>query len=225
MGMDSPVGKTIYADRRRIIGVVEDYHYMPLDSRIEPIVLSFTDRYIRYLFIRLTDNALDFNKIIQFIESEYMKHENQYPFEYQFLEDYLDGIYFSEDRLKVLIRYFSILAILISCLGLFGLSSFTLQQRRKEVGIRKAMGAGSEKIFSLFIIDFLKLILASFILSFPIAYFIMNSWLQNFAYKMEITIWIFIVAGILGILIAVCTVGYQSLKASGANPVQSLRYE
>ena len=225
MGLQTPIGKGIYSDQRKIIGVVKDYNYMSLDNRIEPIVLSFTDRYIRYIFVRLYSSEEGFNETIKYIANEYGKHEKNYSFEYRTLNNYLDGLYQSEDRLRKLIQYFSILAILISCLGLFGLSTFSMEQRTKEIGIRKVAGATSRNIFTLFIFDFMKWILASLVLAFPAAYYIMKSWLQNFAYRTDINIWIFILAGSVALTIALFTVFFQSLRASLANPVRSLRYE
>lgn len=225
MGLQSPIGKGIYSDRRKIIGVVKDYHYMSLDSDIEPIVLSYTERSIRYLFIRLNSTDIGFNETIQFIASEYGKHEQDYSFEYILLDNYLDNLYQSENRLRKLIQYFSILAILISCLGLFGLSTFTLEQRTKEVGIRKANGATSIHIFNLFIFDFVKWIMVSLFIAFPVSYFIMKAWLQNFAYRANMNFSIFLSAAVIAMAIAIFTVFFQSARASQANPVNSLRYE
>jgi len=137
----------------------------------------------------------------------------------------LDDLYTSEKRIETLIRYFSILSIFIACLGLFGLASFTAEQRIKEIGIRKALGASVSEIIFLLSKDFTKWIIVANIIAWPIAYLVMNSWLQNFAYRINIGMGTFVLAGALALIIALLTVGYQAVRAARANPVDALRYE
>ena len=144
---------------------------------------------------------------------------------YSFADEEFDKHYKAEDRLSSVIGYFSIFAILIACLGLLGLTAFTAEQRTKEIGIRKVLGASVMGIILLISKSFLKLVLLANFIAWPLAYFMMNEWLTNFAYHIDIGMTVFLASGILAILIAVLTIGYQAVKAALANPVTSLRYE
>jgi ABC-type antimicrobial peptide transport system permease subunit len=147
------------------------------------------------------------------------------PFDYHFLDEDYDRLYRAEERMGTLLNFFAALAIFVACLGLFGLASFTTEQRTKEIGIRKVLGASTAGIVLLLCTDFLKLVLIANIISWPIAYYFMNNWLQDFAYRININWLIFLVATILSLVIALITVSFKTTKASMANPVESLRYE
>ena len=148
-----------------------------------------------------------------------------FPFEYSFLDEDFDKQYKIDKKLSQIFSYFTFLAILIACLGLFGLASFTAEQRTKEIGIRKALGASVSEIIFLLSKEFTRWVLVANIIAWPLAYFAMNRWLQNFAYRINIGIGTFILAALLALVIALLTVGYQAIKAARANPVEALRYE
>ena len=147
------------------------------------------------------------------------------PFSYYFLDEFFDKQYRSEDRFGKLFLNFAVLAIFISCLGLLGLASYSTMQRTKEIGIRKVLGASVNDIVGLLSGEFLKLVLISFVIATPVAWYFMHSWLQDFAYRINISVWIFLAAGITALLIAIFTVSFQAIRAAIANPVKSLRTE
>ena len=149
----------------------------------------------------------------------------EYPFEFQFLDDTIDARYRSEQRLEIILRIFTFLAISISCLGLFGLISFTAEQKTKEIGIRKVLGASMGSVVRLLSREFVVLVIFANVIAWPVAYFVMTKWLKNFAYRTGIGFTTFLFAGLLALIIAILTVCFQSIKAALANPVDSLRYE
>ena len=148
-----------------------------------------------------------------------------YPFEYRFIDEDFENLYRTEQRMLNLLKYFSIMAIIIACLGLFGLASFTAEQRKKEIGIRKVLGASEIKLAYLLCREFLILVVISSLIAWPISYYILAGWLENFAYRVSLTAWIFLASGLLTLIIALLTVGYHALRAASANPVNSLKYE
>ena len=155
-----------------------------------------------------------------------MKNDNPaYPFEYKFVDDQFNEMFLSEMLISKLSQVFASLAILISCLGLFGLASYTAERRIKEIGVRKVLGASVAGIAGLLSKDFLKLVVLSCIVAFPVAWWMMQNWLKTYPYRITISWWIFIVAGFLAVLIALLTVSFQAIKAAVANPVKSLRTE
>jgi putative ABC transport system permease protein len=148
-----------------------------------------------------------------------------HPFEYFFLDENFDRLYRSEERMGKVFQSFTVLALFVSCLGLLGLTAYTLERRTKEIGIRKVLGASALRIVLMFSRDFLKEILLANIIAWPAVYWAISRWLQNFAYRINISIWSFVISGILIVCISLTTIGYQALKAAVANPVDSLRYE
>jgi putative ABC transport system permease protein len=225
-GMEDPVGKkfTLWNKSGPIIGIVKDYHFKSLHAKIEPLVLRmYHKNWNRYVIIRIKSDSI--TGTLKVIEDAYKKYHPGYPFEFQFLDEALNDLYASEKRTGRVFRYFMFLAIFISCLGLFGLASFMADQRTKEIGIRKVLGASVSGIFLMLLKDFVKWVLLASAISWPLAYYVMDRWLKNFAYRTDIVLWIFLVSGILGLMVALATVSYQSLRASIANPVESLRYE
>lgn len=177
-----------------------------------------------YLSIRLKEGAELKESLIK-LEDIYSKYEADTPFEYFFLDDAFDSLYKYHDRLADISGIFTGFAILISCLGLFGLSAFTTERRTKEIGIRKVLGASVGNIIALLSKDFLRLVLLSFLIAAPLASYLMQLWMQEFAYQVGIRIWIFMLSGGIALLIAFFTVSYQSIKAALTNPVNSLRNE
>ena len=223
MGLKNPVGTTIRRFGRdvQIIGVVKDFHFESLHQSIKP----------SYLFlypggtIVASVQANNQRQTIAAIERLYEKYNPGFPFTFNFLDEAYQKQYDSETRISALSKYFAGLAIVISCLGLFGLAAFTAQKRRKEIGVRKVIGASVVNITAMLSKDFLRLTLISLAISFPVSWWVMSNWLQSFAYRIDITPYVFVIAGIAVILITLFTISFQSIKAAMANPVNSLRTE
>ena len=213
--------------RGRIIGVVKDFHFESMRQKIAPIVFVLPkpdqNNFFNQLSIKIDGGNI--NSTIQSIENTWKATVPGAPFEYTFLDENFGRQYQSEQRQGKLFTIFACLAIFIACLGLLGLSAFAITQRIKEIGIRKVLGASSGNIVTLISKDFLKLVTIAAIIAFPIAWYVMNKWLADFAYRISISWWIFLVAGIIAALVALLTVGIQALKAAMNNPVKSLRTE
>ncbi|MDX5444003.1 MAG: ABC transporter permease, partial [Hymenobacteraceae bacterium] len=195
----------------------------PMHDQIEPLVLTFDPNRNDYIIVKTKTDDVATN--LSQLDKLFYRLNPDYPFEYQLLEESLDSLYEAEKRMSRIFDYFASLAIFISCLGLFGLASFTVEQRTKEIGVRKVLGASVFRIFLLISKDFTKLVVIAFLLAVPVAYVAMNQWLHGFAYSTNIGISVFVVAGALALLIALLTVSYQTIKTARANPVKSLRYE
>ena len=206
-----------------IIGVISDFHIGSLKQEIEPLVLPYLRRPPMYLAIRLHPGNVA--EAISAVEETWKKLAPNQPFSYTFLDQDYARLYKHEQQMSHVFQIFSGLAILIACLGLFGLAAFTTQQRTKEIGIRKILGASVSGIVCLLSKDFLKLVLVANIIAWPIAYYAMNQWLQSFAYRIDLGISTFILSGLIALFIALLTVSYQAIKAARANPVEALRYE
>ncbi|HEX5026378.1 MAG TPA: FtsX-like permease family protein, partial [Agriterribacter sp.] len=209
--------------RRTIVGVVEDFHYASLKSVIGPLVISTKKEDRRLALIKLKAGQLE--ETISRIAKIYNAEAPGYPFEYDFLDQRFDKLYKSEIRQESLLGIFSGIAICIACLGLFGLASYTAVKRTKEIGVRKVLGSSVENIVLLLSKDLLKPVLLGTIIAIPAGYFIMEKWLQGFAYRVAIHWWFFVMAAMIGVAIAVVTVSLQAIKAARANPVSSLRTE
>jgi putative ABC transport system permease protein len=228
-GLEAPVGKrfTLLDKTGIITGVIKDFHFAPLHNEIEPMVLHMMPyqywMYRNYVFARIrTDNTV---QTITSIKEAWDRAIPEYPFEFHFLDDTIDAKYRKEQRLEMILRIFTLLAISISCFGLFGLIAFTAEQRTKEVGIRKVLGASVGSVVRLLSKEFVVLVVLANAIAWPVAYFVMTKWLKNFAYRTEIGLVTFLFSGLAALLIAILTVCYQSIKAALANPVDSLRYE
>ncbi|UCC39517.1 MAG: ABC transporter permease, partial [Candidatus Aminicenantes bacterium] len=225
IGTESPIGLqfTFWGDEYTIMGVVEDYHYSPLNYEIGPLILAFKPEQYQYILFKIrSENIPD---TLKYIERTCNQFESYFPFEYRFLDESYNALYKKERRLGKIFINFALLAISISCLGLFGLASFMAEQRTKEIGIRKALGAPVGGIVLLLSKEFTKWVLLANIIAWPIAYYIMAKWLENFPYRMSIGLWIFVISGAIAFVIAVITVIFQALRAALANPVDALRYE
>jgi ABC-type antimicrobial peptide transport system permease subunit len=225
MDMKNSIGKsfTLWGKKGTIIGVVKDFHYKSLHTEIEPLVLRIEPKRDRYIFVKVRSENIA--STLDSLKKAYQKFNHRYPFEYHFLDDELDTHYDSDRRTLKIFRYFTIIAIFISCLGLFGLAAFTAQLRTREIGIRKVVGASISNIILMLSKEFLILVGAANILAWPLAYFAMNKWLQGFAYRTTIVLGTFIFSAILAMFIAICTVLYQSIKAATANPVDAIRLD
>jgi putative ABC transport system permease protein len=232
LGLSDPVEKRIRGpekDKYRsltVIGVLKDSHFGPLHQPIQPIGirhLSAGGTMTRFLSVRL--NPGDVGRVLSFLKDKWEEFVPARPFEYVFLDDDLDQLYKSEWRTGHLMSAFSVLSIIIACLGLFGLVAYTAEKRTKEVGIRKVLGASSFRIIFSYSKEFTKWVILANLLAWPVAYFVMSKWLENFAYRTKIALWTFVLAAILTLLIAIVTVTFQVVRAALANPVDSLRYE
>ena len=207
----------------QVIGVVKNFQFQSLKTDIEPLVIHIDPDRTRVFVIRIKpDNLTD---TIDFIKKIWAKVDPGHLFEYSFLDDILKQQYTAEEKLSLIFGYFAGLALIIAALGLFGLIAFIAEQRTKEIGIRKAVGASTCQIFALFAWDFVGLVSLSNIVAWPVAYFLMYKWLRNFAYRVNLRLEIFLLAGALAIVIALLTVSYQALKSAFSSPVNSLRYE
>ncbi|MBN1271660.1 MAG: ABC transporter permease [Candidatus Aminicenantes bacterium] len=225
MGMESPLGKHLgrVGGKTRIIGVVKNYHFRSLKQNIDPLILILSPRNCWALFACLKSENI--SQSLEYMEKVWNTFAPGYPFSYSFMDDALDSLYRSEQRIGTIFRYSAVLAVFISCLGLFGLASFMAEQRTKEIGIRKVLGATVPNILLLLSKEFTKWIILANIIAWPVAFYAMNKWLQGYAYRINIAVWSFLSAAVLALLIALFTVSYQTIKAATANPADSLRYE
>ncbi len=226
MGLKKPyVGQQISFHERKgtIKGVVKDFNFQSLKEKITPLIFFTFWNNSNILYVRTTGAAAQ--QAIALTEQEYKKYAGDVPFKYNFLDKAFEEQYKTEQRSGTLFNLFAGIAIFISCLGLFGLSTYTAQVKTKEIGIRKVLGASVSGIVALISKDFLKLVLISILIATPVAWWAVNKWLLNFAYRINIQWWVFAIAGITAILIALVTISFQAIKAAIANPVKSLRTE
>jgi putative ABC transport system permease protein len=224
---EESIGKQIYRGENHqypsmIMGVVKDFHMHSMHLPIQPLMIRSSGNRPNYFSVRIKhESALE---VIPFLEKSIRKN-SPYPFDYLFLEDHFNQLYSSEMKLGEIFGFFTLVSILIAAMGLFGLAAFLSAQRTKEIGIRKVLGASVQSIVLLMSRDFLMLVVVAFVIAIPAGWYLSSQWLQDFAYRINIEWWTFAVAGGLALLIAKLSVGYQSLKASLANPVDSLRSE
>ncbi|GAB3641510.1 ABC transporter permease [Spirosoma arcticum] len=226
MGFKEPVGQPITMWERpgKIIGVIENFHFRSLHTPIAPLILRLSTGPGSQSFLIRTQPGQT-KQALASIEALWKQQNPKFPFSYRFADDEYQKLYKSETVVGSLANYFAFLAIFISCLGLFGLATFTAEQRVKEIGVRKVLGASVGSIVGLLSQDFLKLVLIAIIIASPLAWWAMTKWLQGFAYKIDIEWWMFAGAGLLAVGIALLTVSFQSVKAAVVNPVKSLRSE
>jgi hypothetical protein len=226
MGMDDPIGKTfsLQGQTGKIIGVVKNFHVQSLHQPIEPLVLALREK-SRFGFILVRTEAGKTKEALESLQKVAKQINPNFPFNYHFVDEEYAQLYKSEQVVSKLAYAFAFLAIAISCLGLLGLALFMAEQRRKEVGIRKVLGATAGSIVAMFSKDFLKLVCLSFLISLPIAYMSMSKWLENYAYQIKLSPSLFAIAGGLVLFIALLTVIFQAIKTALANPVKSLRNE
>jgi hypothetical protein len=225
MGMKDPVGReiTFWHGKGPIVGVMKDFHLQSLHQPITPLVLALQPGNTSFLLVRT--QAGETPRALADLEQLTKQFNPNYPFQYHFADEEYDRMYRSEQQVSLLINYFGVLAIVISCLGLFGLAAFTAQQRTKEIGIRKVLGASVVSLVSLLSKDFLKLVLVALVLAVPVAGWALGKWLGSFTYNTGLAWWIYAVAGLLAVGIALLTISFQSAKAALKNPVKSLRSE
>jgi putative ABC transport system permease protein len=223
-GIKDPVGKsfTLWQTKGTIIGVVKDFNYASLKTAIEPVIFYYSPSGWT-VYIKTT--GTDAPGAIASAQKIWKIYTQDFPFEYSFLDEDFNKMYRDDQRTAILFNVFAIAAILISCLGLFGLATYTAQVKTKEIGIRKVLGASVATIIRLLAREFIVLVLIAFVIASPVAWLMMNKWLRDFVYRININGWIFLITGLLAIAIALLTVGFQAIKAAIANPVKSLRTE
>lgn len=225
MGLESPIGKKFgdTSNMGTIIGVVKDFHFASLHKNVEPMVISANPGGTGVIFAGV--NSQKIPEAVKHLESTWQEINPSIPFSFTFLDETIDRLYRTEHRLGKLFLYFTYITIFIACLGLFGLASYTAEQRTKEIGIRKVLGASVSGILLLLSKQFTKWIFLANIIAWPAAYFAMKKWLQNFAFQTHIGILSFFAAGVLVLVIALLAVSYQAVRAANANPVDALKYE
>lgn len=229
--LDEAIGKSFTYNQftGEIVGVVQDFNFVSKHKAIQPLILQLRSNplhfsfSLKYLAIRMNSN--DFQETVRFIESKWNELVPGRPFDYFFLDQELDKLYKDEEKLGNVAGVFSVLAVIVACLGLFALASFMAEERKKEIGIRKVMGSSVTQIVLLLSKDFTRLIVVAFIIACPIAWYAVNSWLNNFAFHTDINGLIFLAVGFLTLFIALLTISYRALEAANANPVKSIRNE
>ncbi len=230
MGWTAPeaIGQTLhssYGEKGKVIGVVKDFNIKSLKHGVEPVVMSMDSAHPQQFVVAMRISGKDIPATIRYIKSQWERFSPDFPFDVNFLDETFGRLYNSEQRLSGLFTTASLLSVVIACLGLFGLAAYATQQRTKEIGIRKVLGASIPQVVSLIAGDFIRLVIIANVIAWPLAYYAMERWLQSFAYRIDLGLWSFIFSGALALMIALATVSLQALRAATANPVESLRHE
>jgi putative ABC transport system permease protein len=229
--MEDPIGRITYLWNDRtlpyeVIGVVKDYHWESKHMEVRPHALMLlAERFRSPYFLSVRIAGSDYQKVIKILQEGWETYVPAIPFEYEILDKHYEGIYQNEKQTRTLLYIFAVIAIFISCLGLFGLASFMAERRTKEIGIRKTNGATTSNVLRLLSLDFTKWVLLANIIAWPMTWFAMKKWLETFAYRIDIPYWVFLLSGLLAFCIALCTVSFHAIRASRQNPSMSLRYE
>jgi putative ABC transport system permease protein len=219
----APTDTTNPVKKGKVIGVVQDFHYKSLHEKVTTSVIQIYPQVTFKVAAKL--NTADLKSTIAFIQDTWNKFSPGYPLDYKFMDETFGKMYLSEEKLSRLLWIFTVMAILIGCMGLFALAAFSAEQRIKEIGIRKVLGASVVNLTGLLAKNFLRLVLIASLLAFPVAWWAMNNWLEDFPYRVAISWWVFAVTGVVSLLIALITVSFQAVKAALANPVKNLRTE
>jgi putative ABC transport system permease protein len=225
MGLKDPVGKifNLWGKDYQIIGVIKDFNFESLHEQVKPLFFRFDSEHINRVMIRM--EAGKEREVLAALKDYYGKFNPGYTFEYTFLDQDFQRQYVSENRVAMLSRYFAILAVLISCLGLFGLAAFTAERKLKEIGIRKVLGASQWSIIYMLSEEFMKPVIASILIALPVSYFLTHYWLESFAYRVELHVWYFLGSAMIAVVISWITVGMQAISASTTDPIKCLREE
>lgn len=229
IGWEDPIGKRIRfsgdtsGDQWEIVGVIKDFHYVSPHMIVEPLLIGNDTSMARFMFVRIAPR--DLTETLAFMESKWKEFDPDRPFEYQFLDESYEAQYRAEEKLRTIFFNFTILAVFIACLGLFGLAAYAAEQRTKEIGVRKVLGSSVLDIVLLLNADFLKWVLIANLIAWPLAWYGSRYWLQNFAYRATVGPSVYLVSGFLALVIALATVSVQAFKAASSDPVKSLRYE
>ena len=226
MGFNEPLGQIIKDNgiEWHVVGVVKDFVFNSPFQKIEPLVIEGAKGWFNVMHMKLNE-ANSTSENLAIVENIYKKYNPEYPFDFEFVDGEYAEKFSDQQRTGKLATLFTLLTILISCLGLFGLASYMAENRIKEVGIRKVLGASVTTIVTLLSKDFLKLVAISILIAIPIAWYYMSNWLEEFDFRISISVWVFAIAGGLTLVIALVTVSFQAIKAARANPVKSLRSE
>jgi len=220
-----PIGKTIVRSGRRaftVVGVVKDFNYASVKQKVAPLMMLAIHRHGAII---LKIKPADASGLLRDIKKQWDDYKATEPFSYYFVDEQFASLYSAEQRTGQIFTSFAVIAVIIASLGLFGLAAFMIKLRVREIGIRKVLGASSGTITGMLSVDFLKLVVIAILISFPLTWFAMNKWLQDFAYRIDISWWVFVLAGGIALAIAFITISFQSIKAAIANPVKSLRSE
>lgn len=230
MRLDEPIGTRFYCPMPlnmskdgKIIGVVKDFHFRSLHRKIEPLILAIAPGWHTDMYVKM--RSQDLPAALAHIEKTFKASAPDFPFEFGFLDETIDRLYKTEMRLGSLVRYGALVAVFIACLGLFGLASFTAEQRTKEFGIRKVLGASVSNITVLLTKEFSQWVLAANIIAWPVGYLVMRKWLDNFAYRIDISIWALVFSGLLVLGLSLLTVCHKAIRTALSDPIDSLRYE
>jgi putative ABC transport system permease protein len=226
MGTEDAVGKLLKfgTTRGQIVGVMKDFNYESLRSKVEPLAIwIWPDKYLNFIYFRLKPGNL--HETIASLEKTWGKIMPAYPFDYKFLDQEIDKMYKVEERTGTLLKYFSVLAILIACIGLFGLATYTVEQRRRELGLRKVLGASGISIFKLISREFMLLLMVASVISVPFSIFVLQKYLSNFAFHVQLTLLTFVLALLLALIVTGLAISYQLVTAIRTNPAKSLKYE
>ena len=223
--LESPIGEkfSLWDRHGTIVGIVKDFNFKSLHQKVEPLVLILNPYWDAYYFVKISPNNID--QSIEEVAKTWEKYNPAYPFEYHFLDDEYENLYMSEKRMSKIFNYFTFFILFITCLGLFGLITYLAEQKKKEIGIRKVLGASISSILVLLSREFATLILISFVIGIPVANYFLTEWLNGFAYRIPFSWWLFIISGGVILLISLLTVSGQSLKAAILSPIESLRSE
>ncbi|MBA2762675.1 MAG: FtsX-like permease family protein, partial [Segetibacter sp.] len=233
VGWKDPIGQYLEypgnGDQRfKVIGVVKDFNFQSLRNAISPFAIFHTSSktydWGNHYIVAKT-KAGNVNNAIEKLKGKWKTFTSDTPFDYSFLDEEFASLYQADKRMSVVFNLFTVIAIFVACLGLFGLAAYTAERRTKEIGIRKVLGASVQSVVSLLSKDFVRLVLIASVIAFPLAWWYMNKWLEGFAYRINISWWIFLIAAGIALIIAVLTVSFQAIKAALANPVKSLRAE
>jgi hypothetical protein len=227
MGKENPVGERFSLmgfTEGRIIGVMKNFHFHSMRDKIEPLAISVAyPQFLNYILMRIKPGPVQ--QTVDKLQDTWKSVMPEHPFDYHFLDAEYERMYRAETRMGSLLKYFAIMAILIACLGLFGLASFMAENRTKEIGVRKALGSSGQQIVLLLSREFSLLVVISIAIAIPASWFYLDGWLQDYAYRTGLEWWIFALAAFIAFVIALLTVSYQSIRAARANPSDSLRYE
>ena len=225
MNWKTAAGKEITywgSSRGKVAGVMNDFHFRSLHHSVEPCAIVINDKGAQ---ISVRTNAADITSCLESLKKTWESFGTNLPFDYYFLDDDFAKLYQSETRISTVLENFALVTVFIACIGLFGLTTFMAERRKKELGIRKVLGASSFGLLKDFSFNYTKWVILANVIAWPVAYYFMNKWLQDFAYRIEINFWVFIISGGIALLIALVTVSFQAVKAAVANPVEALRYE
>jgi len=224
-GLEKPVGSQFSFEGRPgiVIGVVRDFHFGSFHDEIPPLVIQMNPDDLDALSVKIAPGHTE--EILSLLETRWLELAGNYTFEYEFLDETIDSFYHSERRIALALDWSTVLAVAIACLGLLGLAAYSAEQRTKEIGIRKVLGSSISDIVRIVTREFLILVIAANVVAWPVSYILMNRWLENFAYRVEMNWSTFLLTGLFSLALAALTVSYQAIKAALANPVEALRCE